>query len=947
MDGKWIWLSDGIDTENERGCFATEFNITNNRQDILVTISAITKYIIYLNGKEFGRGPIRSGRDRMYYDSYDISSLVKEGRNYLAIRVWNYGWSTYQSLAQEGGLMFTVQQKDQILVKSDRSVRCSRDIGHRYNVPKRNVNLGFTDYYDASVFDSEWVEDINRTTSWSNAAEIAAPDKELLASPIKPFHWMNQCPEQVIRIQDVKKGCQQVTVNTRKAFFGDRRDADETIFTGFIGCELLVPEDISGHISFPNRTWNGIIGDFKIDQTLYTVSNNNRDIPVKLTKGKHFFLLQVSGKFDDLYCHLEFCFPREIEFVDHGEDRLFFVIGPTDRIIPVIDGFDTVYGGLDEYNRMEAYTEYHRSVFGLASMEELKEQQIQVNWIASEYVFYDEYLLSLIRNEKVLKEYSVSPKHLGVLWNNQEVTVIDPPKEGDYRRVIIDFKNIYVGSLEFSIYAPKGTVIDVYGFENMYQGEIDYTIGLNNGIRYTCKEGWQTYRCMARMGMRYAVITVRNCKEQVKLREFYIRHSTYATTNYGDFQCDDYLLNRIWSMSRDTHKLCLEDSFTDCPTFEQVYWIGDAQISAETNAYVYGEYDFIRHNQELAVSALENTPLMNALTPTDWNTSIPMWMMNWIISVFQCKNITDNKEAIDKLYPKMKEALVYYSDFIQPDGAFLINAWNMMDWADMDIHNYGVVTGQQAILAYCYRSMAEYARHSRKSEDYKLFSGCDDKLLSYIDNNLWDDNKKMFLDGWSPEYGYSKTVSIQSHTLLLLYDGIRNPEKRSYAEKYLEQQPKEFIEVGSPFMLYYVYECLINRGKVQEVLEDIKKRWGAMLEYDSTTCWEVFPGFYENSRTRSYCHSWSAAPASLMIKYLLGVQMTEEGFKKVRIELPDTELQWCRGTIPTPFGPIHADWKKTTTHIEYILWIPEDIIIENAEATGYHLTVHTLSNEKV
>ena len=46
--------------------------------------------------------------------------------------------------------------------------------------------------------------------------------------------------------------------------------------------------------------------------------------------------------------------------------------------------------------------------------------------------------------------------------------------------------------------AAEGTTIDIYGFENYYRREIDFTIGLNNGIRYVTSEGWQTYECMVR-----------------------------------------------------------------------------------------------------------------------------------------------------------------------------------------------------------------------------------------------------------------------------------------------------------------------------------------------------------------------------------------------------------------------------------------------------------------
>ena len=81
----------------------------------------------------------------------------------------------------------------------------------------------------------------------------------------------------------------------------------------------------------------------------------------------------------------------------------------------------------------------------------------------------------------------------------------------------------------------------------------------------------------------------------------------------------------------------------------------------------------------------------------------------------------------------------------------------------------------------------------------------------------------------------------------MLYDAIDDPVKAAKARQYLLDAPEDFIQVGSPFMLYYLYECWAKLGRRTEIFEDIKRRWGEMVRYESTTCWEVFPGFYENS----------------------------------------------------------------------------------------------------
>lgn len=940
--GKWIWLNetDSNDTlrENTRGCFAASFVVENVSLDITLTICAVTKYMVYLNGVQVGRGPVREAEGKLVYDSYALLPLCKKGVNHLAVRVWNYGWSTYQSFSQAPGLDFTVTQGEHILTASGKDTRCKEDEGHMRYAPKRNVNLGFSDYYDGRLDNLAWISDREACESWPKAFVLHGytKNREWAVRPIRSFDAQEKRPVKVECIQDVSRGCWQITLNTRRAFFGNRRDADETIFSGFIGGTLTAPCDMEGVISFPNRTWNGIIGDFKLDGVLYGVTNAKREIPVTITAGEHFFLMQISGKYDDLYCHMEIQFPKKVE------GKGFFVAGPTAVIHQELNGVSRIYGGLDEFNRLEEHTLQHDKIWACESFMELKEAAGEVTFLDEGDVYEDLYLLSLARTERVEARYGVTVQDCGILWNNQDATIIDLPKVGDYRRILVDFGDLYVGQLSFTLKASSGTVIDIYGFENYYKKEIDFTIGLNNGIHYVAAEGWQTYQGMGRLGMRYALITVRNAKGPVEIRDFFLRHETYALPSLGQFVCSDMELNRIFEMCRHTNRLCTEDSFTDSPTYEQTFWLGDAQLSSLLNAWLFGDYAFEQHVQRLAVTAQRNTLLMNALTPTDWNTSIPMWMMNWVVSIFETYEVSGEQKPVEELYPAMCRTLDYYGQLITDEGAFLINAWNMVDWAAMDIGNHCVVTAHQALLAHCYGLAAAYGEKTGWEKEARRYREWQKRLLDYINTFLWDENRKMYRDGWSPETGFSSTVSIQTHTMLCLYDGIIGEERKALVAKYLVNPPEEFLKAGSPFFLYYVYAAYARLGEVPRIFADIKKRWGDMIRYDTTTCWEVFPGFYENGRTRSYCHSWSATPAYFMLRYLSGIKALEEGFSKVTFEPCPLPLKWARSSIPTPYGMVQVEWYCENGVYEVHMEIPEEMELADCENEAVKLTVTRL-----
>ena len=130
--GKWIWMheKEGEFRENTRACFADSFVVENVEEEITLEICAVTKYMVYINGSYVGRGPIRGEKGSFTYDSYSILPLCRMGENTIAVRVWNYGWSTYQSISDTPGVDFTAAQGGHILAESGETTRCREDLGH-------------------------------------------------------------------------------------------------------------------------------------------------------------------------------------------------------------------------------------------------------------------------------------------------------------------------------------------------------------------------------------------------------------------------------------------------------------------------------------------------------------------------------------------------------------------------------------------------------------------------------------------------------------------------------------------------------------------------------------------------------------------------------------------------------------------------------------------------
>ena len=97
-------------------------------------ITADSRYVLWVNGREVGRGPARSQPYRQRYDGYDLAPFLSAGRNVIAVLVTYYGramsfWQPAPAASNtDAALVFEAQIGDRMLV-SDDSWRVQRSAG--------------------------------------------------------------------------------------------------------------------------------------------------------------------------------------------------------------------------------------------------------------------------------------------------------------------------------------------------------------------------------------------------------------------------------------------------------------------------------------------------------------------------------------------------------------------------------------------------------------------------------------------------------------------------------------------------------------------------------------------------------------------------------------------------------------------------------------------------
>ena len=175
--GHWIWVEPvlpgdpiGWNTPEQpeaSGLFRKTFELTEVPQLVPARITADSRYVLFVNGKEVFRGPIRSQPRRMYYDLFDLAPYLQKGKNVIAVDVKFYGRAKTHwmpavangTLGKTGVMVFEANVGDSWLV-SDASWRIQKNLAwlsDAYDADAPAVVAGVpAESFDARNIEPDW-----------------------------------------------------------------------------------------------------------------------------------------------------------------------------------------------------------------------------------------------------------------------------------------------------------------------------------------------------------------------------------------------------------------------------------------------------------------------------------------------------------------------------------------------------------------------------------------------------------------------------------------------------------------------------------------------------------------------------------------------------------------------------------------------------------------------
>lgn len=898
-NAEWIWLPGDPNPWNAWVAFRKEFEYSGDGKDAVLSITADTRYVVWLNGERLGQGPVRAFPWEWRYDSFTLTGRLKPGRNTLTMLVLHYGVGTFQSWPTRGGLLAQITDAGKPVIATDSTWKVTHHPSYSRTTPRITCQQAWVEWFDASKEPDGWQSSGFDDAGWSTVEVVGKPGcdpwKALLPREIPFLTEEPIYPAAVLESRIVQPPHTVWAFGLRRNFLPGYVEANSMWFCGYVATIVEVDEETPVDLySPPGGNYAG--GEVYLNGEKVLREHGTR---LKYDPGFSWSLTLKPGRnlivFDITNWYHEWACAWVLECAQ-----------PLTRHVPILEGHNFVsFGPLKNPD-----TEEYQKIKEARTLEDLQPYLS----FAKGFVPEDIYDHTMLKIQYARPVSQLPTRSFASLYSSLEDSVtIKPNPDGD-TELLLDLGKMTVGFWELEMDAPAGVIVDIAGFESLQEGHRDLVFGLNNSVRYITREGAQRFHSLVRRGGRYIILTVRfgDITQPVKIRWFRTLQNTYPCVERGNFNSSDPLLNQIWKMGQYTTRLCSEDTYVDCPTYEQTFWVGDARNEGASNHYAFGEYDLSRRCLLLAAESLKRSPLVESQVPSAWENILPTWSLLWVLACEEYWFFTGDTAFLKKIYPWVKKQNDYCLTQIRENGLLYLEGWNLLDWAPLDTPGDGACTHISAWFVMALERQIKMAQALDLNEDIPELQQAKANLIQAMNLHLWSEADQAYIESIHADGTRSGCISQQCNTIVLLA-GCAPPEREAAIRRLITEAPEGVVRVGSPFFMFFTFEALARLGEYETILDLTRKHWGYMLVTGATTCWETFPGFESGGRyTRSHCHAWSAAPTYFQSRYQLGVEPLVPGFGRALISPKPAGLTWAEGRVPTPYGEIWVRWQDTS-----------------------------------
>jgi alpha-L-rhamnosidase len=322
--------------------------------------------------------------------------------------------------------------------------------------------------------------------------------------------------------------------------------------------------------------------------------------------------------------------------------------------------------------------------------------------------------------------------------------------------------------------------------------------------------------------------------------------------------------------------------------------------------------------------------------PADHNDEVfvPNWAMWFVVQLEEYAARSGDTALVQALQPKVMALIDYFKPFKNQDGLLeKLEGWVFVEWSkanslvqDLSYPSNMLYTRMLMSAGRLYEK-PDLIKEAQEIKEVILGQSFDGEF--FVDNALRQNGKLVVTDNHTEicQYAafYFDIATPPTHPVLwqrLHRDfGPQRPQTKAFPQ----------VHPANAFIGNYLRLELLSRYGMNRLLTEEIGGYFLYMADKTGTLWENI------STTASCNHGFASHTAHCLYRDTLGIHALDHQGKAVTIRFADVALDWCRGTMPTPDGPVSLSWRTENDTIIYNLDLP----------AGYALKLQNNSDKRL
>ena len=413
----------------------------------------------------------------------------------------------------------------------------------------------------------------------------------------------------------------------------------------------------------------------------------------------------------------------------------------------------------------------------------------------------------------------------------------------------------------------------------------------------------QTYEPFLFRTFRFVRLEVETAAEPLSMGLPSYVETGYPLSLQASFDSAQPWTRRIWDMSARTLARCMQETFTDCPYYEQLQYTMDTRLQMLYTYAASGDDRLARKAIADFHASLLPEGMLQSRWPSDLPQVIPGFSLHWIFMLSDHWWQTGSTELFRRYRPTVDAVLDWFER--KTDGTGLagnLGYWEYVDWVREWEHRSGVpeavVHGPSATLnltlSAALQDAAGLMRLTGRADVAAEYEARSSRIQDAMTKACWSEDKGLYQDGPGLDR-YSQHTQVWA----VLSGLARGDRARMILDNALRES--SVAKCSFPWM-YLLFRALEKAGMYSKT-ESLWDLWKTLLPQRLTTVPEI------PFDTRSDCHAWGALPLVEFPRMALGVEPAEAGWKRIRICPRMLFLGQASGRAVTPEGIVGVSWQ--------------------------------------